>query len=88
MFDLSVSLASSMQLTMTIRRSLMPTTFSDPCSHSGEGEEWVRGLGGGWEDGSCMKLTFKLDASGNPTCKWHIPRKESIIAVNDRLFIT
>jgi len=60
---LSVSLASeaSMQLTMTIRRSLTPTTFSYPCSHSstnehstsrvsrskGEGKfrEWVWGLG-------------------------------------------
>ena len=57
---LSVSLASSIQLPMTIRRSFTPTTFSYPCSHSftnehsrsrvsrseGEGEEWVTGLGG------------------------------------------
>ncbi len=31
---LSVSLASSMQLTMTIRSRLTPTTFTYPCSHS------------------------------------------------------
>ena len=31
---LSVPLASSSQLTMTIRRSLAPTTFNYPCRHS------------------------------------------------------
>jgi hypothetical protein len=53
---------TSVQCTTTIRRSLTPTTFSYPCSHSltnehsdsrvsrseGEGEEWVKGLGGCW----------------------------------------
>jgi hypothetical protein len=55
---LSVSLASSMQLTMTIRRSLTPTEFSYHSltnEHSsrvsrseGEGEGWVGGLRGYW----------------------------------------
>jgi hypothetical protein len=57
---LSVSLASAMQLTMTIRSRPKPTTSSYPCSPSftnehsstgvsrseGEGKEWVGRLGG------------------------------------------
>jgi hypothetical protein len=38
---------------------------------------------GGWEAASSMKLPFKLAACGNPTRKRHIPRKESIITVNN-----
>jgi hypothetical protein len=37
---LSARLASSMQLTMTIRSRLTPTTFSYPCSHSLTNEQW------------------------------------------------
>jgi len=95
---LSVSLASSMQLSMTIRRSLTPTTYSYRYSHSltndrsssrvprseGEGEEWVIGTG---------RLLAVCNhpwsyACGNPSPKRHMPSKESRFAVHNRLLIT
>jgi hypothetical protein len=95
---LSVSLASSIQLSMPIRRLLALITCCYRYSHSlrlehsssgvsrseGEGEEWVR------EFGRLLAVcNYPLSCTcGNPSRKRHMTKKESRFAVNNRLSIT
>ena len=77
------------QVSMQTQLQQTSTLVVDCLDQRGKGRNgWVQW--GAWEATSSMKLPFGCVqvACGNPTRKWHIPRKEYIISVNNRLFIT